>query len=212
MSIFCCCSPRLRPRPWWPSRPGRCRPSTSLRSPLPNCPPGEIRFEETRDVVAVDLVLDGPAPDALGLSYLQDNWPKTKLEQCQGPDPAEPVRLDPGRRLVQRALADAQTTVVSPRRGRSRPHRVLAADEASFPRSATTTSASAGRSACGSRASSPKPSAGSGLHAVGPGSNDAPGRAERGGADARRCDRIGRLQRPGGGRPSRQRLPGPGQG
>ena len=48
---------------------------------LPGGPAGEIRFEETRDVVAVDVVIDGPSPDRLGLSYLQDNWPKTKLER-----------------------------------------------------------------------------------------------------------------------------------
>ena len=50
---------------------------------LPNCSPGEIRFEETRDVVAVELRLDGPAPDALGLSYLQENWPGTRLENAR---------------------------------------------------------------------------------------------------------------------------------
>ena len=48
---------------------------------LPGGPAGEIRFEETRDVVAVEIVIDGPSPDRLGLSYLQDNWPKTKLER-----------------------------------------------------------------------------------------------------------------------------------
>ena len=26
------------------------------------------------------LTLDGPAPEALGLSYLQENWPGTELE------------------------------------------------------------------------------------------------------------------------------------
>jgi hypothetical protein len=48
---------------------------------LPCGPAGEIRFEESRDVAAVDVVLDGTPPDALGLSYLQDNWPRTKLER-----------------------------------------------------------------------------------------------------------------------------------
>jgi hypothetical protein len=50
---------------------------------LPNCPPGEIRFEETRDVVAIELDLKEPAIGALGLSYLQDNWPGTKLERAR---------------------------------------------------------------------------------------------------------------------------------
>ena len=47
---------------------------------LPNGPPGEIRFEETRDIVAVDIEVDGPVPESLGLSYLQENWPGTALE------------------------------------------------------------------------------------------------------------------------------------
>jgi hypothetical protein len=50
---------------------------------LPGGPSGEIRFEETRDVVAVDVVLEGPMPADLGLSYLQENWPQTKLEQAK---------------------------------------------------------------------------------------------------------------------------------
>jgi hypothetical protein len=49
---------------------------------LPNCPPSEIRFEETRDVVAVDLEMNTSPPEALGLSYLQNNWPQTKLERA----------------------------------------------------------------------------------------------------------------------------------
>ena len=58
---------------------------------LPNCPPGEIRFEETRDIEAVDLTLDGPAPGALGLSYLQENWPGTRLESAK--DRSQPCQF-----------------------------------------------------------------------------------------------------------------------
>jgi hypothetical protein len=47
---------------------------------LPRTPPGEVRFEESRDVVAVEVTLDGPVPESLGLSYLQEHWPNTALE------------------------------------------------------------------------------------------------------------------------------------
>ena len=47
---------------------------------LPNCPPGEIRFEEARDVVAVELTLGTRASGELGLSYLQESWPGTAIE------------------------------------------------------------------------------------------------------------------------------------
>ncbi len=50
---------------------------------LPGGPPGEIRFEEARDVVAVDLDLDGTPPATPALSYLQENWPKTRLEYAK---------------------------------------------------------------------------------------------------------------------------------
>ncbi len=58
---------------------------------LPNCPPGEIRFEETRDIVAVDLALDGAAAEALGLSYLQEHWPGTALEMAK--DMSQPCQF-----------------------------------------------------------------------------------------------------------------------
>ncbi|MGC8638742.1 MAG: hypothetical protein ACP5XB_02555 [Isosphaeraceae bacterium] len=50
---------------------------------LPHSPPGEIRFEETRDIVAVELNVDGPLPGTVGLSYLQQNWPGTDLERAR---------------------------------------------------------------------------------------------------------------------------------
>ena len=94
---------------------------------LPNCPPGEIRFEETRDLVAVELTLDAP-PGSLGLSYLQDNWPRTDLEQAK--DLTQPcqfgwTRVDDWFNGHWRSAK----THRDPRRGRSRPHRIRAADE-----------------------------------------------------------------------------------
>src|SRR5690242_16312229 len=50
---------------------------------LPNNPPGEIHFEEQRDVVAVEVLFKGRAPDGVGLSYLQDSWPRVKLERSR---------------------------------------------------------------------------------------------------------------------------------
>jgi hypothetical protein len=49
---------------------------------LPGGPLEEIRFEETRDVVFVDVDLGGAPPETLGLSYLHDHWPQTRLEQA----------------------------------------------------------------------------------------------------------------------------------
>ena len=42
---------------------------------LPNCPPGEIRFEEPRDIQRVAIVFKG-APSDVGLQYLQHHWPQ----------------------------------------------------------------------------------------------------------------------------------------
>lgn len=48
---------------------------------LPNTPPGEIRFEEPRDVVAVVAEFKEAAPNSVGLSYLQRTWPETRTEE-----------------------------------------------------------------------------------------------------------------------------------
>ena len=47
---------------------------------LPNCAPGEVRFEEARDIIAVEISFRGPVPPSLGLSYMQKTWPKVRLE------------------------------------------------------------------------------------------------------------------------------------
>ena len=48
---------------------------------LPNCAPGEVRFEEPRDIVRLEIALRGPVPAGLGLSYLQKTWPGVRLER-----------------------------------------------------------------------------------------------------------------------------------
>jgi hypothetical protein len=50
---------------------------------LPNNPAGTIRFEEQRDIVAVEVTFEGAAPADIGLSYLQDSWPRVKLERSR---------------------------------------------------------------------------------------------------------------------------------
>lgn len=48
---------------------------------LPNCGPGEVRFEEPRDVAKVIVTFNKNAPARIGLSYLQKTWPQTRVEQ-----------------------------------------------------------------------------------------------------------------------------------
>ena len=43
---------------------------------LPNCEPGEIRFEEPREITRVVVEFMGKAPARIGLSYLQKTWPQ----------------------------------------------------------------------------------------------------------------------------------------
>jgi hypothetical protein len=47
---------------------------------LPNCAPGEVRFEEPRDISLVEVSFRGRIPDGVGLSYLQKTWPETRAE------------------------------------------------------------------------------------------------------------------------------------
>lgn len=48
---------------------------------LPNCEPGEIRFEEPRDILRVAVTFKGKAPRRVGLSYMRKNWPQFRVEQ-----------------------------------------------------------------------------------------------------------------------------------
>lgn len=55
---------------------------------LPNCAPGEVRFEEPRDIVKVVARFSGGVPANLGLSYQQKKWPGIRLEEARaGDDP-----------------------------------------------------------------------------------------------------------------------------
>jgi hypothetical protein len=48
---------------------------------LPNCPPGEIWFEESRDVLEVVVQFRNTVPREIGVHYLQDKWPNTRHEE-----------------------------------------------------------------------------------------------------------------------------------
>jgi hypothetical protein len=47
---------------------------------LPNCPPGEYRFEEPRDVVGLEVRFRGRPPARFGVQYLRRHWPQVRLE------------------------------------------------------------------------------------------------------------------------------------
>ncbi|HYQ60033.1 MAG TPA: hypothetical protein VEP29_03215, partial [Desulfatiglandales bacterium] len=48
---------------------------------LPNCPPGEFWFEESRDIREVVVQFKSTVPTRIGLRYLQDKWPNTRHEE-----------------------------------------------------------------------------------------------------------------------------------
>ena len=48
---------------------------------LPNCPPGEIWFEESRDIREVVVHFKHKAPRQIRVHYLQDKWPGTRHEE-----------------------------------------------------------------------------------------------------------------------------------
>jgi len=48
---------------------------------LPNCPSGEIWFEESRDIREVVVQFENTVPRSLGVRYLQDKWPCTRHEE-----------------------------------------------------------------------------------------------------------------------------------
>ncbi len=50
---------------------------------LPNPPLGEIRFEEPRDIAAVEVVFTGQSPSEVGLSYLHHTWPERRIEDSR---------------------------------------------------------------------------------------------------------------------------------
>jgi len=58
---------------------------------LPNCPPEEVWFEETRDVMRLVVTFAGPAPEQTGLSYRRKAWPGQRVEQQGRLDFARPA-------------------------------------------------------------------------------------------------------------------------
>ena len=48
---------------------------------LPNCPPGEFWFEESRDIREVVVQFSNTVPRQIGVRYLQDKWPNTRHEE-----------------------------------------------------------------------------------------------------------------------------------
>ena len=57
---------------------------------LPNGPDGEVRFEEARDVEAVEIVFVGSAPRVARLQYMRKVWPHTRIESTENMDLVRP--------------------------------------------------------------------------------------------------------------------------
>lgn len=58
---------------------------------LPNSPPGELRFEEPRDVEAIEVVFAGPAPLEARLQTMRKVWPHTRIERPGKLDQERPM-------------------------------------------------------------------------------------------------------------------------
>lgn len=54
---------------------------------LPGTARSEVRFEETRDIAAVEIRLAGESESGLGLSYLRKTWPDWRVEEAGQGDP-----------------------------------------------------------------------------------------------------------------------------
>lgn len=50
---------------------------------LPDCEPGEVRFEEPRDIREIVVGFRGPPPVRLAVRYLRKTWPQTRLESAR---------------------------------------------------------------------------------------------------------------------------------
>ncbi|MHC4715938.1 MAG: hypothetical protein ACYS5V_03145 [Planctomycetota bacterium] len=57
---------------------------------LPNCPAGEVRFEQARDIRRVEAAFAGKAPRALRLSYLRRSWPEHRFDRAHRQDLRQP--------------------------------------------------------------------------------------------------------------------------
>lgn len=58
---------------------------------LPNCGPGEFRFEEPRDIRQIVLTFRKQIPRSTAVHYLQDKWPRLRVEEH--PDLEDPARF-----------------------------------------------------------------------------------------------------------------------
>ncbi len=50
---------------------------------LPNSAPGEVRFEEPRDIRSLEVVFKSSKPASLALSYMQRSWPERRIEKTR---------------------------------------------------------------------------------------------------------------------------------
>ena len=80
---------------------------------LPNSPDGELRFEEARDVEAVEVVFADSAPPMAQLQTMRKVWPATRIERPGNLDEVRPMALGWARMddLFTPAWVDAATTV-----------------------------------------------------------------------------------------------------
>jgi len=53
---------------------------------LPNCEPGEYRFEEPRDIHRLRVRFRGQIPSSLNVSYLRKTWPQARIEEARDMD------------------------------------------------------------------------------------------------------------------------------
>lgn len=60
---------------------------------LPNTEPGEIRFEESRDIRKIALRFKGAVPRRTSVEYLRGKWPGARPEANPEPDLENPARF-----------------------------------------------------------------------------------------------------------------------
>ena len=54
---------------------------------LPNTPDNEVRFEEPRDIAAIEVAFDGVPGADVAVSYLRKTWPGVRIENTAAGDP-----------------------------------------------------------------------------------------------------------------------------
>jgi len=58
---------------------------------LPQCPQGEIRFEEPRDIERVEVTFSGAPPRNPSIEYLRRIWPGERFERSPDADQLRPA-------------------------------------------------------------------------------------------------------------------------